>query len=168
MTTRSWIRDRFARTRPHPSARRRPGASSLWRRSKAEPCSASTLDPSPIVFHPMLVNVNPTLAPVNGGSVTPDASGQPPSDALTPAQIRHIYGFDQISNLGAGQTIAIVDAFDDPDIMGDLDTFDQQFGLTSSGASLYAQFGAASSFLTVRNQNGFGLALACRGSNWRT
>jgi subtilase family serine protease len=48
---------------------------------------------------------------------------------LTPAQIRHFYGFDQITNLGAGQTIAIVDAYDDPNIESDLAVFSSQFGL---------------------------------------
>lgn len=47
----------------------------------------------------------------------------------TPAQIRHAYGFDQINGDGAGQTIAIVDAFKHPNIVGDLNTFDQKFGV---------------------------------------
>ena len=55
---------------------------------------------------------------------------------------------------GTGQTIAIVDAYDDPNIFQSLDAFDSQFGLTTSGPSLYAQYGPASSFLTVLNQNG--------------
>jgi subtilase family serine protease len=49
----------------------------------------------------------------------------------TPAQVRHAYGFDQIAGNGAGQTIAIVDAFNDPNIANDLATFDSQFGLTA-------------------------------------
>src|SRR5262249_18340219 len=57
---------------------------------------------------------------------------------LTPAQIRHAYGIDQISfstngqtvaGDGAGQTIAIVDAYDDPSIQSDLAHFDSVFGL---------------------------------------
>jgi subtilase family serine protease len=52
----------------------------------------------------------------------------------SPAQISHAYGFDQLSNLGTiidgtGQTIAIVDANDDPRIFSDLQVFDQNFGL---------------------------------------
>ena len=35
-----------------------------------------------------------------------------------------------------------------------MDTFDSQFGLTASGPTLYQQYGAASSFLTVLDQNG--------------
>jgi hypothetical protein len=52
----------------------------------------------------------------------------------TPAQIRHAYGIDKVSFKGTpgdgrGQTIAIVDAFDDPSIAGDLAKFDAQYGL---------------------------------------
>ena len=60
----------------------------------------------------------------------------PGAAPYTPAQISHAYGFDQLKPLsngltptGAGQTIAIVDAFDDPTIAADLQTFDAQFGL---------------------------------------
>jgi subtilase family serine protease len=55
---------------------------------------------------------------------------------FTPAQIRHVYGFDQLSFTngrvqadGSGQTIAIVEAFHDPKIVGDLHYFDWIFGL---------------------------------------
>jgi hypothetical protein len=54
---------------------------------------------------------------------------------LDPAQIRQAYGIDQIAfpgNVagdGAGQTIAIVDAYDDPTAAGDLAIFDQEFAL---------------------------------------
>lgn len=47
----------------------------------------------------------------------------------TPAQIRQAYGFDQLANDGAGQIIAIVDAFDDPSAAADLQTFINAFGL---------------------------------------
>jgi subtilase family serine protease len=59
---------------------------------------------------------------------------------LTPSQIRHAYGFDLLScsssnTCGSGQTVAIVDAFDDPNIQSDLNTFDSQFGLPSCTTS---------------------------------
>ncbi len=60
----------------------------------------------------------------------------PPATAYTPAAIRHAYGWDNvtfnngaISGDGSGQTIAIVDAYDDPNIVSDLAAFDYQFGL---------------------------------------
>jgi hypothetical protein len=74
--------------------------------------------------------------------------------AYTPEQIRTAYGINNLSLDGTGQTIAIVDAYDDPAIFQALDTFDAQFGLTSSGPTLYDQYGPASSFLTVLNQSG--------------
>jgi len=48
---------------------------------------------------------------------------------LSPAQARHAYGFDLVANLGAGQTIGIVDAYDDPNIESDLGVFDSKFSL---------------------------------------
>jgi len=55
-------------------------------------------------------------------------------EGYTPQQIRHSYGLDSLSvghtNLdGAGQTIAVIDAFDDPSIANDLRQFDLTFGL---------------------------------------
>jgi hypothetical protein len=64
----------------------------------------------------------------------------PGSSALTPAQIRGAYGIDSITfngvvGTGAGQTIAIVDAYDDPNIVSDLTAFDKFYGLqTMNGA----------------------------------
>jgi subtilase family serine protease len=61
-----------------------------------------------------------------------------PRGGFTPYQMRHAYGFDAItfpegsmafSGNGAGQTVAIIDAFDDPQIAGDLAAFDSAFGL---------------------------------------
>jgi len=52
----------------------------------------------------------------------------------SPAQIRTAYGFDAVSFAGAaadgsGTTIAIVDAYDNPNIASDLRQFDLRFGL---------------------------------------
>ncbi len=74
--------------------------------------------------------------------------------AYTPAQIRDAYGINALAQDGTGQTIAIVDAYDDPSIDQAVDAFDSQFSLTDSGPSLYAQNGPAASFLTVLNQFG--------------
>ena len=45
----------------------------------------------------------------------------PPSSALTPQQIRTAYGFNLLSQDGAGQTIAIVDAYDNPKFVSSSD-----------------------------------------------
>ncbi|MEI8195064.1 MAG: S53 family peptidase [Phycisphaerae bacterium] len=59
--------------------------------------------------------------------------GVPP---YTPTEISHAYGFDKVKfNLGTvtgdgtGQTIAIVDAYDNPNIVSDLAIFNSTFGL---------------------------------------
>lgn len=63
---------------------------------------------------------------------------------LSPPQIRHAYGFDRavfqsagrtIAADGSGQTIAIVDAYDDPYIYTDLRSFDHRFGVSDWDAS---------------------------------
>ncbi len=57
--------------------------------------------------------------------------------ALTPAQITQAYAVDQIAfgstkGTGAGQTIAIVDAYDAPDVTSDLTTFDKTYNLSNT------------------------------------
>jgi subtilase family serine protease len=90
----------------------------------------------------------------NGVSNTVALSSPAGTVAYTPAQIRSAYGISSLGLDGTDQTIAIVDAYDDPDIDQALDTFDSQFGLTASGPTMYQQYGPASSFLTVLNQYG--------------
>src|SRR6266446_9455224 len=58
---------------------------------------------------------------------------------LTPNQVQHAYGFDQLASQiggqGAGQTIGIVDAYDDPNIANDLAVFSSTFGLPQCNTS---------------------------------
>jgi hypothetical protein len=73
----------------------------------------------------------------------------PPSGAYTPAQIEQAYGFNQVSfgsikGDGTGQTIAIVDAQDDPNIQADLNVFDAQFGLPAVTVNRVNQTGGTS------------------------
>jgi len=53
------------------------------------------------------------------------------------AQIRHAYGFDQIAGTGAGQTIAIVDAYGSATIQSDLDTFCATYGIPGTTVKIY-------------------------------
>lgn len=74
-------------------------------------------------------DVNPLLY------VLPSASSGTPS-GITPEQIKTAYGFNNITfggaaGDGANQTIAIVDAYNDPNILADLATFDAQFRLAA-------------------------------------
>ncbi|HKS81098.1 MAG TPA: S53 family peptidase [Candidatus Acidoferrales bacterium] len=59
----------------------------------------------------------------------------PPTTAFSPNQIRHAYGFDQLSNQGAHQIIGIVDAYDDPKAENDLGVFSKQYGLPACTTS---------------------------------
>jgi hypothetical protein len=59
------------------------------------------------------------------------------------------YGQFLVRGDGAGQTIAIVDAGDQPNIFSDLDTFDSMFPVSDSDPnSLYSEYGPSSSWLT--------------------
>jgi hypothetical protein len=94
-------------------------------------------------------NITPfyALLPPQNGS-TPMTSSGP--TGLSPSQIAKAYGFNQINFTsngtsvaanGSGQTIAIVNAYNDPTIASDLQAFDQTYGLPNAN-------------LTVLNQNG--------------
>ncbi|HEV3080516.1 MAG TPA: S53 family peptidase, partial [Gemmataceae bacterium] len=95
-----------------------------------------------------------TICQVMNALAAPPAADGSATFGYTPAQIRSAYGINNLSLDGTGQTIAVVDAYGDPAIFQALDAFDSRFGATSTGPSLYAQYGSASSFLTVLNQNG--------------
>lgn len=77
---------------------------------------------------------------------------------LTPAQVKAAYGFTGVTfngivGNGAGQTIAIVDAYSDPNITSDLAKFDATFGL------------AAPPSLKIVNQSG-GTSLPRSDTGW--
>ena len=59
--------------------------------------------------------------------VRPLASTSP--TGLAPATIKSAYSFSTSSTAGAGKTIAIVDAYDDPTAEKDLNTYSSQYGL---------------------------------------
>ena len=86
---------------------------------------------------PLHVNVSPSV-----------------STYYAPAQIRHAYGVDQLladGINGAGQKIAIVDAYGNPNIQSDLNTFCQQYGLPATTVQILGR--------TSRN-TGWGLETA--------
>jgi subtilase family serine protease len=63
--------------------------------------------------------------------LAPDVGASP--TGLSPSSIQSVYGFPTSATAGAGETIAIVDAYDDPTVINDLVAFDSQFGLTCNG-----------------------------------
>jgi len=119
------------------------------RHSKSDPrnptCLIEALEPR------LLLSTLPVATPDFAlfgpiGSVTHASSTGP--TGLTPTTIRHAYGIDQamfgsITGDGSGQTIAIVDAYNDPTIAADLRAFDKQFGLTDTTLTVVGQTGTA-------------------------
>jgi Domain of unknown function (DUF4082) len=103
----------------------------------------STIGPLPIADSAAALQVaHPMFA------LSPD-SGNGPGGGYTPAQITAAYGFNSISfngapGTGAGETIAIVDAYNDPNIVPDLATFDSEFGLPSANLSVVNETGGSS------------------------
>ncbi len=92
----------------------------------------------------------------------------------TVAQMRAAYGINSIPAFGSaaadgsGQTIALDEAGNEPSILTDLDGFDQAMSLTTgSTETLYQQYGPASSFVNVYNQDGTNITadIAHSGSN---
>src|SRR5262249_38263593 len=62
-----------------------------------------------------------------------DAHGNPLASTsptgLSPQTVKNVYSFPTSSTAGAGETIAIVHAFDDPNAENDLAVFSAQYGL---------------------------------------
>jgi hypothetical protein len=87
----------------------------------------------------------------------PLQSASPSGEGYTPAQLQQAYGFNQITlpagetfnDAGLGQTIAIIDPLNDPNIIPDLQTFDKTFNI--GGA---ANDPTSTTFFKVVNQNG--------------
>ncbi len=81
-------------------------------------------------------------------ALSPFSGGNGPSGGYSPSQITAAYGFSSVSfngvaGTGAGETIAIVDAYNDPNIASDLSTFDAQFGLPAANLSVVNQTGGS-------------------------
>ena len=89
-------------------------------------------------------------SPVLVKSIGRLADGSPKVTSTTPAglgpgAIQSVYHLSGLSdpNAGAGQTIAIVDAYHDPNALSDLNTFSAEYGLpTLSSCSSLSQSGA--------------------------
>ena len=90
-----------------------------------------------VVFHPA----------AGGAGVPPPASS---ISGFSPSQIQSAYGVNVLAGEGgngSGQTIAIVDAYDDPNIFSDAAAFNTQFGLPQFNVS-------GGPTLSVLNQTG--------------
>jgi hypothetical protein len=109
-------------------------------------------------WRPELLQLEDRVTPSGGPLANPFAEiaspfGTTSPTGLAPDQVRHAYGIDQIkfqgtiTGDGSGQTIAIVDAYDDPNLASDLAAFDAYFGTTAnqlnarSVSSFFSQVG---------------------------
>ncbi len=116
-----------------------------FRKQKARKKQATAFKPTlefleekvlPSAYSPTYAVHTPGVHP----SLRAAASSSFTGNGLTPAQVRSAYGVNSITfqsggntvaGDGSGETIAIVDAYDDPSIAADLTTFDQQFGIAA-------------------------------------
>jgi len=84
----------------------------------------------------------------------PDTGSSP--SGSNPAQIQAAYALSSSPDAGAGQTIAIVDSYDDPNVAAELATFDAAFNLPACGDAC----------LTKVDQNGGTSFPAPAPANW--
>jgi hypothetical protein len=124
-TARPELSIRHARRRLRPAPRFRPRLEELETRTVLSPASTTA-------------HAAPFLTP--GGGTT---DGGPTTPVVyTPAQIRQAYQIDQAklpngqAATGAGQTIALIDAYHDPTITGDVQVFSNHFGLQAASVSV--------------------------------
>src|SRR5947207_3598402 len=91
------------------------------------------------IHHPLCLHIHGF--DVNG---TPLAAGSSTPTGYTPSTMTNYLG---LSGTGTGQTIAIVDAYDDPNIAADLAKFDSTFGLPAPASfKKVTQTGATSGY----------------------
>ena len=89
----------------------------------------------------------PSFAAGKVGNLTAATSfPSPPTAAIFPSEMRAYYGIDniQFGNVpgdGRGMTIAIVDAFDQPNLQSDVNAFNAQFNLPTLTINKYNQNG---------------------------
>ena len=76
-----------------------------------------------------LLSASPLSQAIHPAGLSVVPAGSVVGESLTPAQVRMAYGLTSVANEGQGTTIAIVDAFNDPDIASDANEFSQLFGL---------------------------------------
>jgi hypothetical protein len=114
------------------------GASSPAASSSTTPTLAAPCPPVAVGYATCLARVLGEGGDLSSGGsrqAGPEAGGATPA-GLSPAAISTAYGFSGTSG-GSGETVALVDSYDDPTIAANLATFSTQFGLpactTTSG-----------------------------------
>ncbi|HVV75206.1 MAG TPA: IPT/TIG domain-containing protein [Mycobacteriales bacterium] len=83
----------------------------------------------------------PTTAGTPGAEPYTVGSGYAvgPAGGFTPADLRTAYGLTSLpADAGTGQTVAVVDAYHDPNALADLNHFDDNYGLPAESSSTFA------------------------------
>ena len=90
----------------------------------------------------------------------PNVSSAPAG--LSPATIKSVYGYTTSSTAGAGKTIAIVDAYDDPTAANDLSVFSSQFGLPActTGNGCFKKVNQSGGTRLPRTNSGWALEIS--------
>ncbi len=115
-------------TFPAPARPDRPRRKRLGARKAADARHPRWLLVEPLEGRTLLATgAQPLAIPLGGGTSSPYG--------LDPLEVEQAYGFDDITFPGAtaptgtGQTIAIIDAYQDPNIQADVAAFDANYGL---------------------------------------
>ena len=108
-------------------------------------------------------------------SVREAYAGSATAYGLTPAQVEGAYGITGISfngaaGTGAGETIAIVDAYDDPYALSDLNAFSTHFNLpifdSGSGSPTFTKISQTGSTTSLPGTDPAGPYASTGGSDW--
>lgn len=84
------------------------------------------------------------LSPASGAPLTRSQTTITNPTGLAPATIKAVYGYSASAEAGAGQTIAIVDAYNDPAAASDLSKFSAEYGLPAANFTQVSQTGGSS------------------------
>jgi hypothetical protein len=86
-----------------------------------------------------------------------------PAGGLTPEELASAYGYNRAAG-GSGQTIALVDAYDDPNIESDLATFDTEYGIApctkANGCFTKVSQSGSATVLPVHDESGWSVEIA--------
>jgi subtilase family serine protease len=115
---------------PSPGFRNPPQCGSYW----GQDTTANTTEPTPLVTSTGTITSPASVTVPNypNGSATPTPFTP---CGYTPAQLRGAYGLSS-SDTGAGQTVAIIDAYASPTIVSDANTYFSRHNVSTGGGTL--------------------------------
>ena len=95
-----------------------------------------------VTMHPALGSGSTRVEVGRAGSKSfPCQAVNAPVRCYSPAQLESAYGWDAIDHRGEGQTVVLVDAFQSPTLLADLDLEDSTFGLRTVSLTVVAPQG---------------------------